>query len=267
MSELSDKEKARRRAKLEAAVTPQGSSGYARQRLGYRKPITAPSWVYWPANRIVAQWQVVSLSLGLDPDSLEQRGDYITPESFPDADTQGEFKKRIDLLGALTEKVCAPLSQFVGILGMVSMPPELSALNLPTPGPATIETAAGDSPIVCDGGTATDNVVSPWPSKATSASPATAKEIALAFPVPWRKHWPERLRKAANRTAYGWLAETALHRGSRKPGDCNTYSPSAVAIALVLKKEMSRAACDAAIRTHFPKWLDEWNSKSDYLKI
>lgn len=161
MSALSDKEKARRRARLEAAVTPQGSGGYAQQREVYRKPITAPSWVYWPAGRKVEQWQVVSLSLGLDPDSLEHRGDFITAESFPDADTQDEFRKRIDLLGALSEEVCAPLSLFVGKLRIFPMPPELAALNLATQVPATIETAAGNVPIVDAGGMAVDSPAIP----------------------------------------------------------------------------------------------------------
>lgn len=71
---------------------------------------------------------MVFLSLGLDPDSLEHRGDFIAAESFPDAETQDEFRKRIDLLSELSEKNYAPLSQFVGMLGKLSMPPALAVL-------------------------------------------------------------------------------------------------------------------------------------------
>lgn len=116
------------------------------------------------------------------------------------------------------------------------------------------------------GDTAADDPALPWAGKATSALPATAKEIAAAFPVPWADKWPDRLKKAAGGKSYQWLTGTVVHRGSRKPGDANTYSPAAVAFALVLQGEMTRAACDAAIKRCFPAWLDEWNSKCEYLQ-
>ncbi len=157
-------QKAKQRARLENAVMPTHGSGNRCPREIHRNPVTAPEWMYWPAERSVETWQAVSLSLGLDPNSLEHRGgafgesEVITAESFPSADTQDEFRKRIDLLGALSEKVYAPLSHFVALLGNLPMPPELAMLAVapinPPSNAAPLETKpeTGDEPQKVDVG-------------------------------------------------------------------------------------------------------------------
>lgn len=128
----------KKRARLEAAITPQGVSGYSEPRSVRHKPATAPEWAYWPPGRTVEQWQAVSLSLGLDPDSLELRdGGFIAAESFPSADAQNEFTRRMDLIHGLTRNDCAPLAHFVALLGKLSMPAELLALALPIVAPSS----------------------------------------------------------------------------------------------------------------------------------
>jgi hypothetical protein len=95
----------------------------------------------------------------------------------------------------------------------------------------------GGLQIVSAGETAADDTVPPWAGEASALS-VTAKEIAAAFPVTWADKWPERLKKAAGGKSYQWLTGTLVRRGSRKPGDANTYSPAAVAAALVLRGEI-----------------------------
>ena len=132
------------------------------------------------------------------------------------------------------------------------------------PAPAS-QTQASDSQQVGAGDTAAELTSQLWAGNPISAVPATAQEIAVAFPVAWAEKWSERLRKAAGGKSYKWLAGTVVRRGRRKPGDANTYNPVAIAIALVLRKDMSRAACDTAIKRHFPTWLDDWTARSELL--
>jgi hypothetical protein len=133
--------------------------------------------------------------------------------------------------------------------------------------PIKFEFPAPASQKIGAGNTAADGTAVPWAGEATSALPVTAAEIATAFPVAWVDQWPNRLRKAAGGTAYQWLTGTVVHRGSRKPGDANTYNPAVVAVALVLRGEMTRAACESIIKRCFPAWIDDWNRKAEYLKI
>lgn len=139
-----EKLRARNLARLESAI-PATSGGYSFPREIHYIPAIAPDWAYWSAEQRVQRWQAVSLSLNLDPDSLKHTDDglgalghgrLIPPQSFPSADIQDKFRKRIDLLGRLSEKVCAPLSEFVALLGKRDMPPELTALVAPVVTPA-----------------------------------------------------------------------------------------------------------------------------------
>ena len=121
----------KKNTRLENAVLPTSGGGSSWRREVHRNAATAPEWVYWPAERRVDSWQAVSLSLGLDPDSLEHAGECITAASFPTAEVQAEFEKRFALVSGLTDLASAPLSKFVALLGPLPMPPELALLTTP----------------------------------------------------------------------------------------------------------------------------------------
>ncbi len=143
----------KKRARLEAAITPKGVSGHREPRSLHHKPVTAPEWAYWPPGRMVEKWQAVSLSLGLDPDSLELRdGGFITAESFPGIEAQNEFTRRMDLIHGLTRNDCEPLAHFVALLGSLSMPPELTALAVPSMTQSSDEPSPDDPIGRVDGG-------------------------------------------------------------------------------------------------------------------
>lgn len=121
----------KKNTRLENAVLPTSGGGSSWRHEVHRNAAVTPEWVYWPAERRVDSWQAVSLSLGLDPDSLEHAGECITAASFPTAEVQAEFEKRLALVSALTSYVCAPLLQFVALLERFPMPPELAVLAAP----------------------------------------------------------------------------------------------------------------------------------------
>jgi hypothetical protein len=91
--------------------------------------------------------------------------------------------------------------------------------------------------------------------------PVSQGEITKAFPI----KWGDKLKKAPSGD-YKWLNGTWVRKGSRKPGDPATYNPAAIAVALVVNKKMSLAACDAAIKRNFPEWCNKWEEMSEYLK-
>ena len=113
------------------------------------------------------------------------------------------------------------------------------------------------------GATASD--VPPLLQKSATGKPATQEEIVKAFPI--EGGWGDKLKKAPS-GAYKWLDGTWAHVGSQKPGDATTYYPVKVAIALAASnpQRMTLAACDLAIKRLFPKWWDEWESKSELLR-
>lgn len=241
-----------------------------------------PRWKKWRLMPEVRIFEAVALSLDIEPAKV-QTTDYAWMGAKYPFDEGAEFNDRLDaLLANSTNRTLFPtpcilnlsdgyqcgirLSEFaqwaVSVAEWDDLPPELVAMaKAPDQ-----QSAALAQQNVGAGDTAEDDAALPWAGKATSALPATAKEIAAAFPVKWADKWPERLKNAASGKSYLWLTGTVVHRGSRKPGDANTYSPAVVAAALVLHGDMTRAACDAAIKRCFPAWLDEWNSKAEYLK-
>jgi len=255
---------------------------------------TAPNWRKWAHIPEVRLWQACLLSLNIDPDAMKfdrhfgwkaMDGNWpmFDDDSIPDKNVRAIFKERVQILAGNNRRhtfrpvctttngispcesdVCLPeFTAWAISVGWEGLPPELVSIaqkrEALTPDPSTpAKVGAGDR--------AADDPALPWAGEATSALPVTAKEIAAAFPVTWVDKWPERLKKAAGGKSYQWLTGTVVHRGSPKPGDANTYNPAAVAVALALHGDMTRAACDAAIKRCFPAWLDEWNSKAEYLK-
>lgn len=121
----------KKRARLEAAIPPQGSGTYPPSEEVTRKAARIADWAYWPAGRVVEIWQAVALSLGIDPDSLEfspfgHIRDLFNPE------VRADFAKRLKMIAALTEySARLPLSEYVENMGALSMPPELAALAAP----------------------------------------------------------------------------------------------------------------------------------------
>ena len=125
----------KKRARLMAAITPQGSvssppSPHEITRL--TTPVT--DWAYWPARREVEIWEAVALSLNIDPGSLE-----FSPlgaiRNFSRSGDSGKFTKRLKMTAALTQHTeRLPLSQYATMLGALPMPPEMAAtVTLPAP--------------------------------------------------------------------------------------------------------------------------------------
>ena len=116
-----------KRARLERAITPQGDEGRPSRKVS-RKPVTAPDWRYWPAERVVEVWQAIALSLDIDPDSLEL-STTGSIKTFRSADERREFLRRIKMIAALTDYASSlPLSEYSVMLGALPMPEQLAAL-------------------------------------------------------------------------------------------------------------------------------------------
>lgn len=128
-------------SKAPPPITPIRGGGYVAKRavVVQRKPATAPDWAYWPAARPVKPWQAVALSLNLEPESLEHSstawmagpgaGPVLKSESFPDAETEATFGKRLALLGDfVSHSSSVPLGVLAGKLVAHTMPPEMAAL-------------------------------------------------------------------------------------------------------------------------------------------
>lgn len=115
--------------------------------------VIAPDWSYWPASRNVKQWQAVALSLNIDPDSLRHSpqgwmagpgaGPVLLSESFPSAEVENEFQKRLDLLAnCLPGKPMMALCKFAewaDSVNLTPMPSELAALANQSPPVALVK--------------------------------------------------------------------------------------------------------------------------------
>lgn len=117
--------------RLERAISPTMRSSSGHPLDVAPKPIRTPDWEHWPANRRAELWEVVALSLNIDPDSLEftQLGHI---RFLRDPVTLAKFLSRVKMLAAIPPHVTAqPLSQWVAMLGKLPMPEELAALAAP----------------------------------------------------------------------------------------------------------------------------------------
>jgi hypothetical protein len=147
------------------------------------------------------------------------------------------------------------------LISIEHSPPEYLRAWLDANGVPVPQVGAGEAAIVDGGGTV--NAPMPKPLGDLPTKPATQEQIELAFQI--EGGWGDKLKKAPSGT-YKWLAGTWIRKGTKTPGNSTTYNPAAVAAALVLTRRMTFAACDSAIRNYFSEWLDEWESKADYLK-
>ena len=125
--------KAKRQARLERAITPQGS-GCARPRYS-PPPITAklPDWGFWRNMPTVETWQVCVLALNIDPDSVDYRPESWDgqPETwrFPSDEIGDKFLKLLRLSKA-NLRGAVRLSEFAAWCAQIGydIPPELAAL-------------------------------------------------------------------------------------------------------------------------------------------
>lgn len=94
--------KAKRQARLERAITPQGSGCAPR----YSPPpitIKPPKWDYWRHMPTVAPWKACALALNIEPDSVDYRpkswdGQPETWRGFPSDEVGDHFIKLLRLL-------------------------------------------------------------------------------------------------------------------------------------------------------------------------
>lgn len=123
-------------SKAPEPISPVGGSRPVTRRIHYQ-PHKAPDWTYWPASRKVWQWQAVALSLNIDPESLRHSPDGFVAESFPSAEVEAAFKKRLDLLAnCILGKSMMSLSKFTewaASVNLTPMPSELAALENQSP--------------------------------------------------------------------------------------------------------------------------------------
>lgn len=128
-------------SKAPPPITPVRGGGYGAKRAVevQRKPATSPDWAYWPADRHVKPWQAVALSLNLEPESLKHSSSswmggpgakpILESESFPDAEIEATFRKRLALLGDfVSHSSRVQLGVLAGKLVAHTMPPEMAAL-------------------------------------------------------------------------------------------------------------------------------------------
>jgi hypothetical protein len=134
--------KAKNKARLERAITPQGSVSYA-LRVDLPTPLEQPDWDYWPYLPTVKPWQACALALNIEPDSVDYRpkswdGQPETWDGFP-SEVGDHFIKLLQLLVAnqfekkhFTKNFSmgVRLSEFAAWCVHVgfAIPPELSAL-------------------------------------------------------------------------------------------------------------------------------------------
>lgn len=96
--------KAKRQARLERAITPQGSGCAPR----YSPPpitVKLPKWDYWRHMPTVAPWEACALALNIEPDSVDYRpeswdGQPETWRGFPSDEIGDHFIKLLQLLNA-----------------------------------------------------------------------------------------------------------------------------------------------------------------------
>jgi hypothetical protein len=92
--------------------------------------------------------------------------------------------------------------------------------------------------------------------------PATAKQIEEAFPI----QWGDKLKKAPS-GKYQWLEGTWIRKGQRKPGHAAAYNPALIAVALVTNNRLGKNECAKAISRNFPKWVQEWEQRVEFLNL
>lgn len=71
---------------------------------------STPDWSCWLASRSVTLDEAVTLTLNLDPDSLQKTGWFITSQSFADQGTGEQFSKRLGAIQGCFKKSNIKLS-------------------------------------------------------------------------------------------------------------------------------------------------------------
>lgn len=245
-------------SKAPPPITPVRGGGYGAKRAVevQRKPATAPDWAYWPAARPVKPWQAVALSLNLGPESLKHSstawmagpgaGPILESESFPDAETEATFRKRLALLGDfVSHSSKAPLGVIAGKLVAHTMPSEMAALiAVPT---VTVESAE-----------TTDNFT---PAKVEAVKGITKQLVINAFEGMHfdRDHWGKNLATPPN-----WLIDCRVAKGNKKTSA--TWNPVLIAMALTDPKRGISVNKLDVVFVGLKDWAAEWREASDYLR-
>lgn len=266
---------ARRKARLERAITPQGSGCAPR----YSPPpitIKPPNWGKWRHMPTVSPWEACTLALNIGPDSVDYSPETWDgqPEKwrgFP-SDVGGHFLNLLRLLNAnqfekqhFTENFAmgVRLSEFAAWCAPIvrdiaghDIPQELAALavkKLPEATGASSDAAAkGEAPVASPSG---DDVEEKAPAKERSISKSAVINAfdGLHFD---RNGWNNALSDVPN-----WIEPCRVTLGRK--GDKTTpatWNPALIAAALFDKK-ISIKKLDAVF-VRLKDWADEWREVS-----
>lgn len=271
--------KARRNARIEAAITPRSSGGYSAPR---RPAVVRPNWKEWNHTPSVQVWEACALSLDIDPHSLESAG-------FPSEDSKAEFelRQRVLLANLANRTFFSPsflnmhsparcgvvLSEFaawaVSVMKLEGLPPELVALASALPEADTAPVVSGESP--AHTGAAPSGAPEKAVAEVTTADGETGKllvkqsdascpagvdrnRILAAFP-PKRGQTSEQWDKMLSEPPR-WLKEARIFSG--RPGTSALWNPAMVAMSLCDQRRMTRANLTDIMRHQFSDWLPEW---------
>lgn len=136
--------KAKNKARLERAITPQGSVSYA-PRVDLPTPLEQPDWDYWPYLPTVEPWQACAIALNINPKVRSPEEDLYHGQNFKlwfnrmNADCHKKYHSLAKLLMAnLPDKQHFPTSTATGVCLPEfaawcihirrDIPPELAAL-------------------------------------------------------------------------------------------------------------------------------------------